>query len=119
MRPFLLALCTILLAGQAQAHAQLQRAEPRVGSTTATAPKALRLWFSEGVEPAFSRVVLIRADGRAVPVGRLSIDPGDRALVIVPVLAPLAAGSYRVRWRVISVDSHTTQGEFVFTVRPR
>ena len=31
-------------------------------------------------------------------------------------LAPLTAGTYTVIWRVLSVDSHVTQGRFTFRV---
>ena len=33
-------------------------------------------------------------------------------------LAPLAPGTYRVVWRVLSVDTHVTEGDFTFTVVP-
>jgi methionine-rich copper-binding protein CopC len=31
---------------------------------------------------------------------------------------PLAAGTYKVLWRVLSVDGHLTEGEFTFQVAP-
>jgi methionine-rich copper-binding protein CopC len=30
----------------------------------------------------------------------------------------LAPGTYRVMWRVISVDTHQTEGAFTFTIGP-
>jgi methionine-rich copper-binding protein CopC len=33
-------------------------------------------------------------------------------------LRPLAPGQYNVRWRVLSVDTHKTEGSFGFEVRP-
>jgi copper resistance protein C len=33
-------------------------------------------------------------------------------------LRALPAGQYNVRWRVISVDTHKTEGSFGFEVRP-
>src|SRR5439155_1690631 len=80
--------------------------------------RQLRLWFSEGIEPAFSSVALFGPAGRAVPAGPLSLDPKDRAQVVVPINAPLAPGTYRVRWAVVSVDTHRTQGDYAFTVKP-
>jgi len=32
-------------------------------------------------------------------------------------LPPLPAGTYRVKWHVVSVDTHRTQGDFKFTVK--
>ena len=31
---------------------------------------------------------------------------------------PLAPGRYTVHWRVLSVDTHVTEGTFAFTVAP-
>ena len=33
-------------------------------------------------------------------------------------LKPLAAGTYKVVWRVVSVDTHVTNGDFRFTMAP-
>src|SRR2546430_7216017 len=56
-RATLLLLPAALLFGVAgaRAHAVLDRAEPRVGSTVRTAPADVKLWFTERLEPAFSR----------------------------------------------------------------
>jgi hypothetical protein len=37
---------------------------------------------------------------------------------LVLPLPPLAPGRYRVRWHVVSVDTHRTEGEFGFEVTP-
>ncbi len=101
----------------AHAHAFLEHAEPRVGSTVATAPAELRLWSSEPVEPAFSKVEVTDAQGRRVASGPMQVDARDRKLMHVP-LERLAAGTYTVTWRIVSVDTHVTQGHFVFRVAP-
>ena len=45
----------------ALAHAELDRASPRVGSTVAPAPRTLSLWFTQNVEPAMSTIEEITA----------------------------------------------------------
>jgi methionine-rich copper-binding protein CopC len=100
--------------GTAHAHAQLQSADPRVGSTVSAAPSVLTLNFSEGVEPAFSSVQVTDSAGRRVDAGRLRVN-GQQVQVPLRALGP---GQYNVRWRVLSVDTHTTQGSFGFEVRP-
>ena len=52
-----------LLPAAALAHAMLDRASPRVGSTVAAAPKELMLWFTEKLEPAFSTAEVRNAQG--------------------------------------------------------
>src|SRR5262249_15406073 len=99
----------------ADAHALLDRANPRVGSTVATAPVELLLWFTQKLEPAFSTVEVRDANGARVDGGRVQLDSSDASLLHVP-LKPLVGGSYEVRWRVLSVDTHTTEGRFRFKV---
>jgi methionine-rich copper-binding protein CopC len=105
-----------VLAPSAAAHATLEQASPRVGATIGTAPREIRLVFSEGVEPALCRVTLTGRDGRARALGTPHTAPGDRRTLIVEVSESLAPDAYKVAWRVVSVDSHTTQGDFSFVL---
>ena len=104
-------------ATQAFAHAQLEKATPPVGGTVA-APKEIRLEFSEGVEPKFTGVTLTSASGATVPIGPARTEAGNAAVLIVPIVKPLAPGVYTVKWHAVSVDTHHTQGDFQFTVSP-
>ena len=105
-----------LVATQASAHAQLEKATPPVGGTVASASE-IRLDFSEGVEPKFTKVSVTGPSG-AVPLGAANTEAGNQAVLIVPISKPLAAGAYKVRWQAVSVDTHHTQGTFEFTVKP-
>ena len=100
-----------------QAHAMLERAVPAVGGTVRTAPAALELDFSEGVEPRFSKFVVTGAAGEAVNAGAVHTAPGQAGHVVVPV-GGLAPGTYTVTWHVVSIDTHKTQGTYRFTVAP-
>jgi methionine-rich copper-binding protein CopC len=115
----LVAAAALVLASvvTAHAHAQLERADPRVGSTVSAAPSALTLNFSEGVEPAFSTVQVTDASGRRVDAGKPRVDKGNPRQVQVPLKA-LPPGQYTVHWRVLSADTHKTEGSFGFEVRP-
>ena len=115
IRETLLAASLLLAsAAAAHAHAQLESANPRVGSTVSAAPSVLTLNFSEGVEPAFSTVQVTDAAGRRVDAGKPRVN-GRQMQVPLGRLAP---GQYNVRWRVLSVDTHRTDGSFGFEVRP-
>ena len=107
------AACT--LCTPASAHAFLDRAVPAVGSTLQDAPRSVRLVFSEPLVPAFSRVHVEDAAGRTVDAGDGHVDASDKTVLTVSVPS-LAPGEYRVRWRVVSVDTHVTEGDFTFTV---
>jgi copper resistance protein C len=95
----------------AQAHAFLDHADPRVGSTVRSAPREVTLWFTQKLEPAFSSAQVRDASGGRVDTGA-RVD-GMQIHVGVKALAP---GTYKVRWRVLSVDTHTTEGNFSFRV---
>jgi methionine-rich copper-binding protein CopC len=109
-------LAFVLIASQAFAHAQLEKASPPVGGTVASASE-IRLTFSEGVEPKFTKVS-VTGPGGAVPLGAAKTESGDQAVLIVPITKELAAGVYKVHWQAVSVDTHHTQGTFEFTVKP-
>jgi hypothetical protein len=97
------------------AHAFLDHADPKVGSIVAVAPTELRLWFSQDVESAFTTAEVLDATGKRVDTGHPQIDRQQKELLHVP-LAKLPPGEYTVNWRVVSVDTHPTVGQFTFRV---
>lgn len=105
-------LLLLLATGEAAAHATLDRAEPRVGNTVASPPREVTLWFTQKLEPAFSRVTVTNAAGARVDTGKIRVNGSQMS---VP-LRPGGSGTYRVNWRVLSVDAHTTEGNFSFQV---
>ena len=108
------ALLTLMTAGFAHAHAFLDHAEPRVGSKVAAAPTEVVLFFNQNLEAAFSSIEVSDANGARVDQGKPRISASTMR-VGVKALPP---GTYRVRWQVLSVDTHTTEGNFSFTVGP-
>lgn len=99
------------------AHAFLDHATPAVGSQVHGAPASVSLWFTEELEPAFSSIKVFDAQGKEVDAGDTSPDPNDRTLLKVS-LPRVTPGAYRVVWRVLSLDTHVTEGNFTFTVVP-
>jgi len=118
-------LCCLILAsalwcagaGGAQAHAFLDRASPAVGSTVHTPPTEVRIQYTEELEPAYSTAHVEDASGATVSTADAHVDPNERSVLIVPVGA-LKPGRYKVVWKVLSVDTHVTNGTFSFTVAP-
>lgn len=109
----------ILLLGtqsRALAHAFLDRADPKVGSAVNGAPSEIKLWFTQDVEPAFSSIEVRNADGTEVDKKDVHLDEKNKSLLIVSV-PQLPSGTYTVFWRVVSVDTHKTQGHFEFTIK--
>ena len=107
------ALLAATASNAAWAHAFLDHAEPRVGSTVPTAPRELVLVYTQNLEPAFSSVEVSDDKGARVDLGKPSISASTMRVG----LKQLPPGTYRVRWHVLSVDTHTTQGSFSFHVK--
>ncbi len=111
------AIFLLLVAASArlEAHAFLERADPGVGSSVHTSPSEVRIRFTENIEPAVSSIQVFDASGKEVDKHDLDLDRFDHALLHIS-LPQLRAGTYKVVWRVVSVDTHVTNGNFTFRV---
>ncbi len=104
-------------AGPAGAHASLLGSAPAAGGRVQQSPRAVMLRFSEAVAILSPTDVSI-VDGRGdrVPTGPPRTAAGDARRVVVPLRGPLLPGSYTVRFRVVSDDSHAADEAIVFAV---
>jgi methionine-rich copper-binding protein CopC len=98
-----------------KAHAFLKDADPGVGSTIQRSPSEVRIRFTENIEPAVSSIQVFDASGKEVDKRDLHLDRSDHALLHIS-LPSLSPGTYKVVWRVVSVDTHVTNGNFTFRV---
>lgn len=114
------ALCTILsifsavAPDQAFAHARLKHASPAKNASVKAGLSAIELQFNEAVEPALSVIELLDAKG-----GTISSSKGKAVcekLVCRFAVDPLKAGTYAVKYHVLSEDGHTVEGQYGFTV---
>jgi copper resistance protein C len=117
LAPMIVAAC-VIASSHAQAHAFLDHADPAVGSAVPIAPSTIKLWFTEHIEPAFSRATITNAAGQRVDNGDVHVPPGNPAELELS-MKPVPDGTYTVHWHVVSVDTHTTEGTFTFDVGGR
>ncbi|WDT82240.1 MAG: copper resistance protein CopC [Candidatus Manganitrophus sp.] len=98
------------------AHAFPMRSEPRVGSEVKEPPSQVKIWFDGDLEPAFSSLKVIGPDGKEVDAHDAKVDEKEHNVlsVSVPKLPP---GKYRVKWEVVAMDTHRTEGDFTFTIK--
>ncbi|HTG51937.1 MAG TPA: copper resistance CopC family protein [Candidatus Tectomicrobia bacterium] len=115
MKGIILLLIFVVGLARLEAHAFLERADPGVGSTIQTSPSEVRIRFTENIEPAVSSIQVFDASGKEVDKRDLHLDRSDHALLHIS-LPPLGVGTYKVTWRVVSVDTHVTNGDFTFRV---
>ncbi|MEG4684320.1 CopC domain-containing protein YobA [Enterobacter cloacae] len=105
-----------MMTPSVMAHAHLKQQTPPADSVV-TAPQALTLNFSEGIEPGFSGVVLTDAQKQVIKTGTATRDEKNKAQLTVPLEQTLASGTYQVDWHVVSVDGHKTTGSYHFSVK--
>lgn len=99
------------------AHTLMDHTVPAAGSMVHGSPAEVKLWFSQPLEPAFSTLRVIDGNDRQVDRKDKRVDAADATLLRVS-LPPLAPGTYRVIWRVLSADGHVSKGDFTFDVAP-
>jgi copper resistance protein C len=105
----------LLQAAPLFAHAFPTHAEPRVGSTVAAPPAKVTIWFDGDIEGAFSKIEVYNSANQRVDKNDARVDPANRNKLEV-TLSPLPSGTYHVHWTALSVDTHVTEGAFMFTV---
>jgi methionine-rich copper-binding protein CopC len=114
----LVGIASFAAATAARAHAFIDRTEPLVGATVKQAPAEVNLWFTEGLEAGFSSVKVFDAAGEEVDKKDIRFDPKNPRHMSVSLPKALAAGTYKVVWHAVSVDTHVTNGDFTFDVKP-
>ena len=112
------ALITALLAcgpATAAAHAIILESEPAAGAKLGEPPARIYLRFNSKLEKRLSRVTLASADGRPVPLPAVAEGSEMPDRIVLP-LGKLRAGAYVVRYKVLAVDGHITEGVLRFSV---
>jgi methionine-rich copper-binding protein CopC len=106
-------LTSVVSAPPASAHARLVKITPEQDAQLSTAPKQVVLEFTDPVSSSFATVVVTNAAAVMVTAGK----PRVVGTEVTQALSPgLAAGHYRVAFRVVSADGHPVTGESGFTV---
>jgi copper transport protein len=100
----------------ASAHAVLVRSLPEGQTELRDAPPAIDLWFSEPLEPNFSRFELYRSDGAQAELVAMRVDPADPQHLSA-LTRGLGPDIYTVVYRTLSTrDGHEWSGLLTFTV---
>ena len=113
-----LALClTLLFPAIASAHAILVRSDPAKDSVLSIAPKQVRMWFSEALNPAFSTAVVVNGANKQVDNHNAHVSSSDQTEMDVSLQPNLPPAVYIVIWRTDSAaDGHILRGSFIFSI---
>jgi copper transport protein len=113
-----LALClTLFFPVIASAHAILLRSDPAKDSVLSIAPKQVRMWYSEALNPAFSTAVVVNGENKRVDNHDAHVSSSDQTEMDVTLQPNLPPAVYIVVWRTDSAaDGHILRGSFIFSV---
>jgi len=111
----LIPLLSLIASSLAQAHAFLDHADPKVGSTVNGSPPVVKIWFTMEVQAALTNIQIFDSAGHEVDRKDDKIDPNNNALMIVS-LPKLPMGTYKVIWHAVCPWGHHTTGNFTFDV---
>lgn len=104
----------VLLPGApAWAHNQLEGSSPAAGATLRTAPSTVTLRFTQQLDPQFTTIAVSDATRQRVRTSPSVVDGNSGS---VTVDAAMGNGVYTVAFRTVSVDGHTVQGSYSFTL---
>jgi methionine-rich copper-binding protein CopC len=98
----------------ASAHSFPEKETPSAGEKVASAPSGVAIDFDAPIEKLFAKLEVTGADGKNEAGGDAQVsDDGRRLSVKVGALKP---GDYTVKWAVVCIDTHHTEGSYTFTV---
>jgi copper resistance protein C len=112
----LVLLASLVLPMPVFAHAIMVKSQPVVDSTIAESPKQVDVWFNDKVGSEYKALAVIDSTGTRVDNKDAAQETFDQShlYVTIPQLPP---GTYNVRYRVVSLDTHIVTGKFKFTVK--
>ena len=113
----LLAVIAIMtFANRADPHSFPEEQHPSAGETVTAPPSEVVIKFDAPIEKLFAKIEVLDAAGKNDAIGAPAIDSDAKTMTIK--VATLSPGQYRVKWSVVCIDSHHTEGSYQFTVVP-
>ena len=109
-----LAIALTCVGGEARAHSFPEEQHPSAGQTLATSPAEITIKFDAPIEKLFAKVQVLDANGKDHAVG--APDVSSDGTVLTSKVEALKPGDYTVKWMVLCVDTHHSEGSYSFTV---
>jgi methionine-rich copper-binding protein CopC len=111
----LLIVLMIAAAPAVWAHSFPEQESPAAGETVAAPPANIAIKYDAPIESLFDSLRVLDAAGQDKAAGAPQVSADGHELS-VPVTA-LDPGQYTVKWRVVCIDTHHTEGSYTFTVK--
>ena len=98
----------------ASAHSFPESEVPSAGQKVASAPSEVTINFDAPIEKLFAKLEVTDADGKNEAVGTPQISEDARVMSVK--VNPLKPGDYTVKWAVVGIDTHHTEGSYTFSI---
>lgn len=98
----------------ASAHSFPESETPSAGQKVASAPAEVTINFDAPIEKLFARLEVTGAEGKNEATGAPQISDDGRHLSVK--VASLKPGDYTVKWAVVGIDTHHTEGSYTFSI---
>jgi copper resistance protein C len=96
------------------AHSFPDQEQPAAGQTLSSAPAEVSIKYDAPIEHLFANLQVLDAAGNNVGVGQPQVSSDGYTLSVK--LNALKPGNYTVKWSVVCIDTHHTQGSYMFSV---
>ncbi|MCC7136033.1 MAG: copper resistance protein CopC [Nitrosomonas sp.] len=106
----------LIYSHDAFAHASLVKAEPARRAVLSIPPKQIRLWFNEEIEADYASLVVFDEKKKTVTEKKPLVHSEDPKSIYLE-LPELASGKYTVKFRVLSVDGHVVDADYMFSIK--
>ena len=97
-------------------HAIMVKSQPEENATLTVSPKQIDVWFNDKVGSEYKALAVIDSTGNRVDNKDVQQELLDASHVYCTI-PTLPAGTYTIRYRVVSIDTHIVTGKFQFTIK--
>jgi methionine-rich copper-binding protein CopC len=98
----------------ASAHSFPESETPSAGQTVASPPSEVTINFDAPIEKLFAKLEVTGAGGTNQTAGQPQISDDGRHMSVK--VASLKPGDYTVKWAVVGIDTHHTEGSYTFSI---
>ena len=103
-----------LIPALAFAHVGMLNSTPASNGIVTSPPEKVTIKFGGKLEPAFSKIEVFNPDNKKISKKTRFLK--ENKVMETNLKGKLPPGVYTVKWKCMSLDGHSLDGEFTFTI---